>query len=175
MVKGEPFDVLKILRVLGIAIVMFYWYPHDGTGGSVLGVLAYIPNCIGSYTHDLYEIEAAQVQAKFDELHQPLKQRQDSIDHYMAVAKTTVDGMNKAGVSDITGRLVGNHLCAANPFGNADYIRATHVGIQYIAQVGKRLGEMDNEVYDRAFLRCYVILRWLLCVAFVRYRAEYSV
>ena len=25
MVKGEPFDVLKILRVLGIAIVMFWW------------------------------------------------------------------------------------------------------------------------------------------------------
>ena len=102
MTKGEPFDVLKVLRVLAIAIVMFWWYPHGGSGASVLGVLAYIPNCIGSYTHDLYEIEAAQVQQKFDNLHEPLKQRQDSIDHYMAIAKVTVDGMQKAGVSDIT-------------------------------------------------------------------------
>ena len=75
MVKGEPFDVLKILRVLGIAIVMFWWYPHGGSGASVLGVLAYVPNCIGSYTHDLYEIEAAQVQEKFDQLHAVCRRR----------------------------------------------------------------------------------------------------
>ena len=94
MVKGEPFDVLKVLRVLAIAIVMFWWYPHGGTGASVLGVLSYIPNCIGSYTHDLYQIEAAQVQQKFDDLHQPLKARQDSIDSWMSTAKTVVDGLN---------------------------------------------------------------------------------
>ena len=102
MVKGEPFDVLKILRVLGIAIVMFWWYPHGGSGASVLGVLAYVPNCIGSYTHDLYEIEAAQVQTKFDQLHAPLKQRQDSIMKYQELAETVKNGMKEAGVTDIT-------------------------------------------------------------------------
>ncbi len=105
MVKGEPFDVLKILRVLGIAIVMFWWYPHGGTGASILGVLAYIPNCIGSYTHDLYEIEAAQVQQKFDALQEPLKSRQDSINHYLSKAKQVTEGMNsvdKAAILDAT-------------------------------------------------------------------------
>ncbi len=129
MVKGEPFDVLKILRVLGIAIVMAYWYPHDGTGGSVLGVLAYIPNCIGSYTHDLYEIEAAQVQNKFEELHQPLKQRQDSIDHYMAVAKTTVDGMNKAGVTDITQYVGYQTLTDSEKKACKFYLQSTYTGM----------------------------------------------
>ena len=102
MVKGEPFDVLKIIRVLGIAIVMFWWYPHGGNGASVLGVLAYVPNCIGSYTHDLYEIEAAQVQTKFDQLHEPLKQRQDSIMKYQQIAETVKNGMKEAGATDIT-------------------------------------------------------------------------
>jgi len=102
MVKGEPFDVLKIIRVLGIAIVMFWWYPHGGNGASVLGVLAYVPNCIGSYTHDLYQIEAAQVQTKFDQLHEPLKQRQDSIMKFQQIAETVKNGMKDAGVTDIT-------------------------------------------------------------------------
>lgn len=102
MVKGEPFDVLKIIRVLGIAIVMFWWYPHGGNGASVLGVLAYVPNCIGSYTHDLYEIEAAQVQEKFDQLQVPLKQRQDSILHYQEIAQTVKDGMTEKGITDVT-------------------------------------------------------------------------
>ena len=29
--------------------------------------LSYIPNCIGSYTHDLYQAEAAQISDKFEE------------------------------------------------------------------------------------------------------------
>ena len=129
MTKGEPFDVLKILRVLGIAIVMAWWYPHGESGASVLGVLAYVPNCIGSYTHDLYEIEAAQVQQKFDALHQPLKQRQDSIDHYMAVAKTTVDGMNKAGVSDITQYVGYQTLTDSEKKACKFYLQSTYTGL----------------------------------------------
>lgn len=87
MVKGEAFDVMKILRVLGISIVMFCWYPTDNTqGASVLGVLSYIPNCIGSYTHDLYESEALQVQQKFDAL-TPLITVRDSLS-----AKAAVEG-----------------------------------------------------------------------------------
>ena len=122
MTKGEPFDVLKVLRVLAIAIVMFWWYPHGGSGASVLGVLAYIPNCIGSYTHDLYEIEAAQVQQKFDNLHEPLKQRQDSIDHYMAIAKVTVD-------SDITQYVGYQTLTDSEKKACKFYLQSTYTGL----------------------------------------------
>lgn len=129
MVKGEPFDVLKILRVLGIAIVMFYWYPHDGTGGSVLGVLAYIPNCIGSYTHDLYKIEAAQVQAKFDELQEPLKARQDSIDRYMEIGKTAVDGMGNIDKSDILQSTDYKALTESEKLAVRMYLKSTYTGL----------------------------------------------
>lgn len=91
MVKGEPFDVLKILRALGIATVMMFWYGNPMAGmrgmsagadeyvfdGGVLDMLAYIPNCIGSYTHDLYEIESLQVQEKYKELTPLLKKRDE--------------------------------------------------------------------------------------------------
>ncbi len=74
MVKGEVFDPLKIVRVLGVALVMTLWYGEF----SVLDGLAYIPNCIGSYTHDLYEAEAAQVQDKYEQL-MPLIIQRDSL------------------------------------------------------------------------------------------------
>jgi hypothetical protein len=74
MVKGETFDPLKIVRVLGVALVMTLWYGDF----SVLDGLAYIPNCIGSYTHDLYEAEAAQVQDKYAQL-MPLIVQRDSL------------------------------------------------------------------------------------------------
>ncbi len=94
MVKGEPFDVLKILRVLGIAIVMFWWYPHGGNGPSVLGVLAYVPNCIGSYTHDLYEIEAAQVQERLDAMRPLIMKRDTMLTNRMADFKTASEGVS---------------------------------------------------------------------------------
>jgi hypothetical protein len=68
MVKHEPIDVLKCFRPLAISLVLAFWYPPALTGiagGSandcILDVLAVIPNAIGSYTHDLYNAEAAQV------------------------------------------------------------------------------------------------------------------
>ena len=128
MVKGEPFDVLKILRVLGIAIVMFWWYPHGGSGASVLGVLAYVPNCIGSYTHDLYEIEAAQVQEKFDQLHEPLKQRQDSIMKYQEIAETVKNGMQKEGVTDITQYVGYQALTDSQKKAAKFFIQSTYAG-----------------------------------------------
>lgn len=65
MVKGEPIDVLKIVKIFGISLILFFWYPSTSNSkASVLDLLAYIPNCIGSYTHDLYEAEAIQVQEK---------------------------------------------------------------------------------------------------------------
>lgn len=84
MVKSEPIDVFKIFKILGIAIVMCFWYPPSmsGIGGSsnacILDALAYIPNCIGSYTHDLYEAEAIQVSEKYNEL-MPLINERDSL------------------------------------------------------------------------------------------------
>ena len=72
--KGEGFEPLKILRVLGVAGVMFFWYPEGG----ILDILSYIPNCIGSYTHDLYEAESAQVQQRYMDL-MPLIQQRDSL------------------------------------------------------------------------------------------------
>lgn len=71
MLRGEAFDPMKIIRVLGIAIVMFWWYPGINPAKSdwcVLDFLSYIPNAIGSYTHDLYEIEATQVADKYDQV-----------------------------------------------------------------------------------------------------------
>lgn len=34
------------------------------------GFLAYVPNAIGSYTHDLYEAEAAQVEDRMEDVQQ---------------------------------------------------------------------------------------------------------
>ena len=68
MVKGEPFDPLKILRVFGVACVMILWYPQGG----VLDCLAIIPNAIGSWTHDMYVLEANQVSNTLKNLKEPL-------------------------------------------------------------------------------------------------------
>ena len=108
MVKGEPFDVLKILRALGIATVMMCWYGNPMAGmrgmvsdgyvfdGGVLDMLAYIPNCIGSYTHDLYEIEALQVEEKYRELTPLLAQRDSLQADYEAQFKTSDEHINSA-------------------------------------------------------------------------------
>ena len=107
MVKNEPIDVFKILKVLGIAIVMCFWYPPSMTGigstssnDSILDALAFIPNCIGSYTHDLYEAEAIQVNDKYKEL-MPLIHARDSIagditsNTELADDETTKSGSNE--------------------------------------------------------------------------------
>lgn len=84
LVKGEPIDVVKIMKVLGISLVMCFWYPSStNNNGSILDTLAFIPNCIGSYTHDLYEAEAVQVSEKYNEL-MPLIQKRDSMYHKIA-------------------------------------------------------------------------------------------
>ena len=82
MVKGEAFDPLKIFRVFGIAAVMFFWYgstPGGTSGVGVLDFLAYVPNAIGSWTHDMYELEAMQVQETYNQLKHPMEQINDSI------------------------------------------------------------------------------------------------
>lgn len=75
MVKGEAFDPLKIFRVFGIAAVMFFWYGDraGGTSGTgVLDMLAYVPNAVGSWTHDMYELEAMQVMTSYNKMKEPL-------------------------------------------------------------------------------------------------------
>ena len=69
---------------------------------------------------------------------------------------------------------MGDYLLPANPAGNADDIRAYTMGFQPVAQVGRCLGEVDDTLPDRAFLRCDVVLRGFLCAAPVRYRAVHS-
>ena len=75
MVKGEAFDPLKIFRVFGIAAVMFFWYGDTAggtTGTGVLDFLSYVPNAVGSWTHDMYELEAMQVMTSYDQMKEPL-------------------------------------------------------------------------------------------------------
>lgn len=108
MVKGEPIDVFKILKVLGIAMVMIFWYPPSMTGmgggsGSILDALAYIPNCIGSYTHDLYEAEAVQVSEKYNEL-MPLLQKRDTMYQKAAEVEVASEGLQNASSLDVLGQ-----------------------------------------------------------------------
>lgn len=98
MVKGEPIDVFKILKVLGIALVMVFWYPPSMTGmgssnANILDALAYIPNCIGSYTHDLYEAEAVQVSEKYNQLMPLIKKRDEMYEKESAGVETAAKGI----------------------------------------------------------------------------------
>ena len=75
MVKHEPLDVMKLFRPLFISVILCWWYPPADTGITnssnswcVLDFLSYIPNCIGSYTHDLYQAEASHITDKFEEV-----------------------------------------------------------------------------------------------------------
>ncbi len=55
-------------------------YRGGGNSWCVLDFLSYIPNCIGSYTHDLYQTEALQITDKFEEV-QELIHKRDTIYH----------------------------------------------------------------------------------------------
>ena len=75
MVKHEPLDIMKLFKPLVISVILCWWYPPADTGitnsGSswcFLDFLSYIPNCIGSYTHDLYEAESVIIEDKFEEI-----------------------------------------------------------------------------------------------------------
>lgn len=77
MIKKEPLDIMKLFKPLAISIILCWWYPPQITGignkstnWCVLDFLAYVPNAIGSYTHDLYEAEAAQVEDRMEDVQQ---------------------------------------------------------------------------------------------------------
>ena len=119
MVKKEPLDVMKLFKPLAVAVIMSWWYPPADTGitnsGSswcVLDFLSYIPNAIGSYTHDLYQAEALQITDKFDEVQQLIYVRDTMYTSLQAQADIARSGtmdpalvestMEQTGVDEVT-------------------------------------------------------------------------
>ena len=119
MTKNEPLDVMKLFKPLAVSIILCWWYPPADTGmaggGSswcVLDFLSYIPNCIGSYTHDLYEAEATQIADKFEEVQQLVFVRDSMYTDLQAQADVAHKGtsdpslieatMEQTGVDEVT-------------------------------------------------------------------------
>ena len=119
MVKHEPIDIMKLFKPLVVSVILCWWYPPADTGmtnsGSnwcVLDFLSYIPNSIGSYTHDLYEAEATQIEDKFTEVQQLIYTRDTMYTNVQAQAdiahKGTTDPnlvestMEQTGVDEVT-------------------------------------------------------------------------
>ena len=119
MIKREPLDVMKLFKPLVIAIILSWWYPPADTGmngsGSnwcVLDFLTYIPNAIGSYTHDLYEAEATQITDKFQEVQELIYVRDTMYTNLQAQADVAHSGtsdpnliestMEQTGVDEVT-------------------------------------------------------------------------
>ena len=119
MVKKEPLDVMKLFKPLAVAVIMSWWYPPADTGitnsGSswcVLDFLSYIPNAIGSYTHDLYQAEALQITDKFEEVQQLIYVRDTMYTSLQAQADVARSGtmdpalvestMEQTGVEEVT-------------------------------------------------------------------------
>lgn len=119
MVKKEPLDVMKLFKPLAVAVIMSWWYPPSDTGitnsGSnwcVLDFLSYIPNAIGSYTHDLYQAEALQITDKFEEVQQLIYVRDTMYTSLQAQADIARSGtmdpalvestMEQTGVEEVT-------------------------------------------------------------------------
>ena len=153
MVKGEPIDVFKILKVLGISLVMIFWYPPSMTGmgsgnGSILDALAYIPNCIGSYTHDLYEAEAMQVSDKYNEL-MPLLQKRDKMYENVSKVEAVEGVVNQDPSIDIITETAGGEAAiegieAASKAKKASVVTGLIIGfdkiVMYFALVLYRVG-----------------------------------
>ena len=109
MVKHEPLDVMKLFRPLAVSIVLCWWYPPADTGmarsGSswcFLDFLSYIPNCIGSYTHDLYQAEAAQITDKFEEVQQLIHVRDTLYTNLQAQADVAHAGTSDPNLIEAT-------------------------------------------------------------------------
>lgn len=114
MVKHEPLDVMKLFKPLAIALVMTWWYPPADTGmnntGSswcFLDFLSYIPNAIGSYTHDLYEAEATQITDKFEEVQELIHVRDTMYNELAAQADVAHTGTNDPSLVESTMEQIG--------------------------------------------------------------------
>ena len=119
MVKHEPLDIMKLFKPLVVSVILCWWYPPADTGmtnsGSswcFLDFLSYIPNCIGSYTHDLYEAESTQIEDKFEEVQELIYARDTMYTALQAQADVAHEGtsdpnliestMEHAGVDEVT-------------------------------------------------------------------------
>ena len=122
MVKHEPLDIMKLFKplvILVISVILCWWYPPADTGitrsGSswcFLDFLSYIPNCIGSYTHDLYEAESIIIEDKFEEIQELIYTRDTMYTDLQAKADVARTGtsdpnliestMEQAGVDEVT-------------------------------------------------------------------------
>ena len=113
MVKKEPLDVMKLFKPLAISIVLCWWYPPSDTGMAgghstwcVLDFLSYVPNAIGSYTHDLYEAEAEQVKDRMNDVQQLMYQlgeeASDPISTIKAASNAVSNLLSQSSVQDVT-------------------------------------------------------------------------
>ena len=113
MVKREPLDVMKLFKPLVVSIVLCWWYPPSDTGIAgghsswcALDFLSYIPNAIGSYTHDLYEAEAAQVEDRMQDVQQLMYQlgdeAADPISTIRAASNAVSALLTQSSVQDVT-------------------------------------------------------------------------
>ena len=113
MVKREPLDVMKLFKPLAISIILCWWYPpaDTGIGGGrsswcALDLLSYIPNAIGSYTHDLYEAEAAQVEDRMADVQHLMYQLGDEASDPMSTIKAASNAVStlltQSSVQDVT-------------------------------------------------------------------------
>jgi len=113
MVKREPLDVMKLFKPLVVSIVLCWWYPPSDTGIAgghsswcTLDFLSYIPNAIGSYTHDLYEAEAAQVEDRMQDVQQLMYQLGDEAADPMSTIKAASNAVSalltQSSVQDVT-------------------------------------------------------------------------
>ena len=93
MYKGEPFDPLKILKVVAVAVIMSTWY----SAGGILDTLAVIPNSIGSWTKTLYDIEVEHVDEKFKTLTEMMLKKDFLIGQVAGNSKAVSDATNKGG------------------------------------------------------------------------------
>lgn len=113
MVKREPLDVMKLFKLLAVSIILCWWYPPADTGIAggnstwcALDFLSYVPNAIGSYTHDLYENEAAQVEDRMKDVQQLMYQlgeeTSDPISTIKAASNAVSALLTQSSVQDAT-------------------------------------------------------------------------
>ena len=109
MVKNEPLDIMKLFKPLAISFILCWWYPPADTGMAnsnsrwcFLDFLSYIPNCIGSYTHDLYQAEAAQITDKFAELEELIHVRDTRYSNLQAQADVAHSGISDPNLIEAT-------------------------------------------------------------------------
>ena len=113
MVKREPLDVMKLFKPLAVSIILCWWYPPADTGIAggnstwcALDFLSYVPNAIGSYTHDLYENEAVQVEDRMKDVQQLMfqlgEETSDPISTIKAASNAVSALLTQSSVQDAT-------------------------------------------------------------------------